>query len=303
VSVVPVNHYSERWLAVRLEHGRERLHVLAATAERLYRCGWRTIRGKSRYITEPFPELKAVQKAIRRQLLLPIPLCPIVYSDVRGRSATKNSEQHLHQPNVASIDIRDCYPSMTTRMVFRVFREQLRLGDHLASLLTRLTTLSGHLPQGTPTSGALANLILSPLDVRLEAIAESLGLVVTRYVDNIDFSGVRSREAILPTIAALQALGFSVRRDKVFNAGYAREHVVTGNLVDGRRLRLPTGKRANVRAAVHELMARHHNGLPLGDKALKSIWGRLAHLRTHGHPADAERLSTKLREAGVFEGF
>jgi RNA-directed DNA polymerase len=140
--------------------------------------------------------------------------------------------------------------------------------------------------QGTPTSGALANLILSPVDLVLEQIAADLGLVVTRYVDNVDFSGVRTREAI-STIAALQAAGFSVRYEKVFNAGYRRAHVVTGNLVDGQRVRLPTEKRANVRAAVHEMVQRADHGLPIADKALNRLRGRLQHLRTQGHPRDA----------------
>lgn len=295
----PVEHYSDRWLSFRLSHPRERLRVLASTAERLYISGWRTIKGKQRFITEPFEELKTVQRAIREQLLLPIPLSSIVYSDVPRRSATMNAAQHVNQPSLASIDIRDCYPSMTNSMVFRVFRGPVGLGNNLAHMLTRLTTLSGHLPQGTPTSGAIANLILSPVDVILEQIADGPGLVVTRYVDNIDFSGVRSREAILPTIAALQAIGFSVRHKKVMNAGYRRAHVVTGNLVDGRLLRLPRQKRANVRAAVHEIVQRYQGGLPIGTKAMNRLRGRLQYLRTQGHPRDAERLIGQLEAAGI----
>lgn len=296
---MPVEDYSERWLSFALSHPRERLRVLASTAERLYKSGWRDVKGKQRYITEPFEELKVVQRAIREHLLLPIPLSSIVYSDVPGRSATMNAAQHVNQPNVASIDIRDCYPSMTNAMVFRVFRGPVGLGDNLAHTLTRLTTLGGHLPQGTPTSGALANLILSPVDVILEQIAEGLRLVVTRYVDNIDFSGLRSREAILPTIVALQAAGFSVRHKKVMNAGYRRAHVVTGNLVDGCHLRLPRRKRANVRAAVYEIVQRYEDGLPIGTKAMKRLRGRLPHLRTQGHPRDAERLAAQLVAAGI----
>lgn len=144
-------------------------------------------------------------------------------------------------------------------------------GDNLADLLTRLTTLEGHLPQGAPTSGALANLILSPLDLILEDIGARLGLVVTRYVDNIDFSGVRTREAILPTIAALQQAGFSVGRKKVFNAGYRAPHIVTGQLVDGRIARLPRRKRANVRANVDEIICRHEAGLSNSTKAMNVL--------------------------------
>lgn len=210
-----VDHYSDRWLAYLLSHPRERLRILAATAASRYRLiTLKDKNGKLRPITNPCEELKCVQRNIRELLLLPVPLSPIVYSDVPGRSATLNAEQHLNRANVASVDIRSCYPSMTNAMVFRVFRGTLGLGDRVAHLLTRLTTLDGHLPQGAPTSGALANLILSPVDLVLEDIAARLELVVTRYVDNIDFSGIRTREAILPTIAALQRAGFAVGQKK-----------------------------------------------------------------------------------------
>jgi RNA-directed DNA polymerase len=240
-----------------------------------------------------------VQRLIRERLLLPVPLSPIVYSDVPGRSAEKNAAQHLDRANVGSADIRDCYNSMTNAMVFRVFRHTLRLGDDHAGLLTRLTTLDGHVPHGAPTSGALANLILSPLDVELERTALAFELTITRYVDNIDFSGQRTHDAFLPIIAAVQALGFAVKRKKVFNAGGRRVKIVTGRTVSGPTLRLPRSKRANVRANVHELLCRHRDGLPIADRELRRVEGRLHYLRTQGHPREAERLSARLATAGI----
>ena len=183
---------------------------------------------------------------------------------------------------------------MTNAMVFRVFRGTLGLGDALAHLLTRLTTLDGHLPQGAPTSGALANLILSPVDPVLENIAADLHLVVTRYVDNIDFSGIRAREAILPAIAALQHAWDSQLVEKgIRNAGYRSPHIVTGQLqVNGRIARLPRNKRANVRANADELEnRRYESGLSNGAKALNRFRGRLQHLSARtGYGRDAERL-------------
>jgi RNA-directed DNA polymerase len=295
-----VEHYSDRWLSFELSHPRERLRILAATADSRYRRMEQKDRnGKVRPIMEPSAELKFVQRTIRERLLLPIPLSPIVYGDVPGQSAVLNAKQHLNQANVASVDIRRCYPSMTNATVFRVFLGTLGLGDSLAHLLTRLTTLDGHIPQGAPTSGALANLILSPVDLILEDIAARLGLIVTRYVDNIDFSGVRTREAILPTIAALQRAGFAVGRKKVFNAGYRSPHVVTGQLVDGRIARLPRSKRANVRANVDEVICRYEAGLPNSTKAMNRLRGRLQYLRTQGHQLDANRLVRQLEGAGI----
>jgi RNA-directed DNA polymerase len=144
----PVNHYSDTWLSFELQYPADRLRVLATNPAALYASKIVKINGKLREISNPCEELKMIQRTIREQLLLPFPLSPIVYSDLPGLSAERNAEQHLHQPNVGSADIRDCYNSMTNAMVFHVFRHMLRLGDSLAALLTRLTTLRGHIPHG-----------------------------------------------------------------------------------------------------------------------------------------------------------
>src|SRR6185312_12001401 len=47
---------------------------------------------------------------------------------------------------------------------------------------------SGHLPQGAPTSPMLANLVMRPLDERLDRIALDQGWIYTRYADDLAFS-------------------------------------------------------------------------------------------------------------------
>ena len=52
-------------------------------------------------------------------------------------------------------------------MVYGILVEVFGYGRALASLLTKLTTLEGHLPQGTPTSSYLANLVLRRTDTEI----------------------------------------------------------------------------------------------------------------------------------------
>jgi RNA-directed DNA polymerase len=83
-----------------------------------------------------------------------------------------------------------------------------------------------HLPQGAPTSPALANLAAFPLDVRLTALARSMSATYTRYADDLFFSGdagvARAADRLHVLVAAI-ALdeGFSIntRKTRVMRRG------------------------------------------------------------------------------------
>jgi hypothetical protein len=86
------------------------------------------------------------------------------------------------------LDISNFFPSVRECTVKEGF---VRLGAHerLANTLTRLVTLPDGLPQGAPTSVAVADIVLFPLDARLAGMAERNGFTYSRYVDDITVSG------------------------------------------------------------------------------------------------------------------
>jgi hypothetical protein len=83
-----------------------------------------------------------------------------------------------------------------------------------------------HLPQGAPTSPALANLCAWRVDCRLSGLAEAAGAVYTRYADDLAFSGGEDfdrcvEQSSLRVAAILLEEGFTVhhRKTRVMRQG------------------------------------------------------------------------------------
>jgi len=291
-------HNTLLWLSYKLRVPIDVLSELSQNAEAHYKEFTKTFKnGKVRPIECPDDKLMPVLKAVRAQLLVGIPLSAIVHGSRKGCSPLSNASQHVKAPSVASVDVKNFFPSVTNKMVYHVFTHIVGVGPDAAHVLTLLTTRNGHLPQGSPTSDALANLFLDPVDREVEAIAEALNLKATRYVDNYDFAGVRAREAIGPTIAALRAMRMAVRHKKTFNAGPRAAHVVTGLNVNGARATTSRRARDSARIQVYAVIAARQRGLNT-DIQERSLRGRLAQIG-QTNPRFVVRMKRQLTSAGI----
>ena len=98
------------------------------------------------------------------------------------------------------MDLQDFFPSIGAARIRALFRT-VGYPEAVANLLTGICThstpraLGGalytrpHLPQGAPTSPALANLCMYRADCRLTGLAAGAGAHYTRYADDLAFSG------------------------------------------------------------------------------------------------------------------
>ncbi|MCA9193522.1 MAG: RNA-directed DNA polymerase [Planctomycetales bacterium] len=168
--------------------------------------------GSVRLIEAPKARLKEIQRKILSGLLDQIPAHEAAHGFQRKRSVKTFAACHVGKSVVLRMDLHDFFPSITLSRVRAVFRStgyHESVSDLLAGLCTNCAPLdvwenlvpSGpgrqsimlysqpHLPQGAPTSPALANLIAYRLDCRLSALAHSAGAVYTRYADDCAFSG------------------------------------------------------------------------------------------------------------------
>lgn len=291
-------HYSLRWLAFQLGIPLDVLCDLADHAEDHYHPFRRKSRnGKQRWIDRPDRQMSAVQTVIRNTFLIQVPLSPIVHGCVRGRSHVSNAAVHVKSAHLASVDVKDFYPKVTNKMVYTIFCNVIGLGPEPARLLTRLTTRAGHLPQGAPTSDALANIYLTPVDRQVELISSERGLRPSRYVDNYDFDGRRASEAVGPTIDALRRLGLGVRHKKTHHAGPCSPHVVTGLTVNGPRPSVSRIYRDTLRSEIYDLIAARARR---DDTRIleRSLRGKLINV-SRTNPGFARRMRRHLADARI----
>jgi RNA-directed DNA polymerase len=159
-----------------------------------------------RPIDNPDDALKRVQTRIKDRLLDPVALPAFICGGVPGRSTKTNARRHCRQPVVVALDIKNFFGSVTNRQIAAVWRRDFGASSEVAWLLTRLTTYSGHLPQGAPTSTALANLVITPIAAEIHNKCRSRGLPFSIDVDDITISG-KGAGQMISDVARMIAVG------------------------------------------------------------------------------------------------
>lgn len=201
--------------------------------------------GGNRLIEAPKPKLKRVQWRILDGILGHVKPHPAAHGFVVGRSICTNAQPHLGQRVVLKLDLENFYPSVSLNRVVSIFRS-LGYCREAAIWLGRLTTtslpaamqrqsdsisdlkpyLGRRLPQGAPTSPALANLSAFSLDLRLAGLSRSFGANYTRYADDLTFSG---DEQFLRSLAVFIPLVDQIVRSERFSLNKRKRKVIRNN--------------------------------------------------------------------------
>ncbi|HZI18673.1 MAG TPA: reverse transcriptase family protein [Pyrinomonadaceae bacterium] len=239
-------------LARRLGLGADELRAVRATYTE-FEVAKRS--GGTRPIAEPSRPLKRVQRLVLRRLLGKLRAHPAAHGFERGRSIVTNARLHAGKRVVLRLDLEDFFGSIKAGRVETYFR---RVGwdGEAASLLARICTHRGSLPQGAPTSPRLSNLVNFRLDSRLAALARRFGADYTRYADDLTFSFAEDSSAayrvVLSAVRKIVAEeGYRLHtRKKLRVSRRHRRQTVTG-LVVNVRASLPRETRRWLRAVEH----------------------------------------------------
>jgi len=116
---------------------------------------------------------------------------------VRERSIITNAMMHLGKKNVLNIDLEDFFDSFNFGRVrgFFIKNKNFQLDPKIATVIAQIACFDNKLPQGSPCSPVLTNLITHSLDIRLAALAKKYKCTYSRYADDITFS---TRKSLFP---------------------------------------------------------------------------------------------------------
>ncbi len=125
--------------------------------------------------------------------------------------------------------MKDFFPSVTEKRVYTMFLETLKCSPDVARTLTRLCTLNGSLPQGSPTSTIVAALFTIGLTHRLDQFANNHNATYTQYVDDVTIPGPRHLTGMTLLLGkVIRKAGLSANPAKTKIARDEEEKCVTG---------------------------------------------------------------------------
>jgi hypothetical protein len=184
----------------------------------------------------------------------------------RRRSIVTNAMQHRARRFVFNVDVEDFFGSINFGRVrgFFIKDRNFGLNPAAATVLAQIACFKNSLPQGSPCSPVISNLIGHVMDIHLTWLARSEGITYSRYADDLTFS---TNKRSFPLSVAIESHshkwepggtlkhligrgGFALNEKKTRMQYHDSRQQVTG-LVVNRKISAPVEYRHHVRALVH----------------------------------------------------
>ena len=280
-----------------LEISKPQLYYIFRNIDGLYRpFKLKKASGAYREISIPNGNLKSIQKKILKRILETIPLNPWSHAYRKKHSSITYAQAHVGAKFLATLDIEDFFPSVSYRMVQRVF-EKLGYPPDVSKALTRLATNKGCLPQGAPTSPYIANLVLDKTDRALKRICEQRNLAYGRLSDDIGISGNRNFFGSIGNfVRVIEDHGFRESRAKRRLRGPSRRRFMAGLIVND-KLNVPKEQIRELRAIIHNCKKDGPSSQNSDNRSnfREHLYGRVGYVRSVNQIA-GDRLLTMLNE-------
>lgn len=252
-------------------------------------------KGGFRNIAAPKSILKTAQKKILEEILSKLDLSSHAHGFLKGKSVVSGAQAHVKESElVINMDLEDFFPTITFERVRGMFKA-FGYSGYIASMLAMICTYcermevevrgkikyvkTSHriLPQGSPASPMITNILCTKLDKRLSGLAAKSGFVYTRYADDMSFSlkeknalsnsnsvGQSSLEVSVDDITSLNEgkfcglvskivneEGFKINKTKTRFLRKNNRQCITGIVINNEQIGVPRKWVRRLRAAIY----------------------------------------------------
>lgn len=267
--------------------------------------------GGTRVILSPERTLRKTQRKIADELKNHYRRHEAAFGFVDKYSIADNANRHVGSRWVLNLDLEDFFPSIHFgRVRGMLLKPPFAFPMNVAQWLAQIVTFDKTLPQGSPSSPIISNMICLRLDKDLKKLARRYDLIYTRYADDITLS---SKEKFPDAIAKLNHSGegasvnlgddlvsiindngFQIKHSKTRMTGTSRRQEVTGVVVN-EKCNLPRQYLNGIRGEIGRL--RYLKGDEYNELRLK-VLGRMGHLKNIVGEFDARYLKLKAKLNG-----
>ncbi|EKL9827750.1 reverse transcriptase family protein [Vibrio alginolyticus] len=233
--------------------------------------------GTARQLVTVDKQLKSIQRNLLQYFEQNYDVSQYAYGFVRGtsnfqtntkhlrtRGVVTNALAHTNKKLVISLDLENFFPSITFPRVMGLLKSKpFDFSNKQSAILASLVCLpkaideKRGLPQGSPTSPIISNLICKKLDYQLGNMARKYDLVYTRYADDLTISTnnlkkISAHEIISIVQRHVERNGFKINREKTKVMYRNQRQMVTGIIVN-EGLNLPKKQVDALKATLHNL--------------------------------------------------
>lgn len=200
-----------------------------------------------RVIYSPQASLLHCQRWILQNILNSVPLHDACHGFRKKRSIVTNASRHLEGKVLLKMDLENFFPSIPISWVIRTFLE-MGYAHNVAYYLSALCCYNKSLAQGAATSPALANIVCTKLDIRLQKLADKLKITYTRYADDLTFSGPYINDGFSALVTDIvRDYGLSVNQEKTRLKIKNGSRIVTGVSIQSGKTSVPLKYKRKIR--------------------------------------------------------
>ena len=236
--------------------------------------------GKKRNILSPYTELKKIQLNILNDLLYDKRPSKYAKAYIKNITLVDNVKIHKGYKYILKLDIKSFFENISYVDVFNIYKEY-GFSDRICGLLAHLTTYEDYLPQGSPTSPYLSNLVLRDFDYKIGKWCDKNNINYTRYSDDMTFSmNVYNKDLIRFVRKNLSKYGLELNNDKICLVKSSSRQKITGIVVND-KVQVDSEYRKKIRQELYYINKYGINdhlkriNIKYKNKYLKSLYGRI----------------------------